>query len=1079
MKKKSFTHITFIRIPLNKIFLCLTMMVLMPLKGLTQQFNNWHFPANNAVTFNTIPISVITNSAIGNATKGGASISDKNGNLLFYSNGISVWNKNNQLMPNGFGLKGELCQINGILIIPFLNDTSKYYLFTSQGLKGSALPDTFRYSYSVVDMQLNAGLGDVTIKNSDIRGEAAEKMVAIPHANGTDVWWICRDRTNNFYSYKISCNGFENNNPVISNVGNNVNFNINLLLGDIKASSDGKTVAAAYSFTGFTDLGYFETYQFDNLTGILSNPIKIPGRVVYGVEFSPNSKILYISQRFEQNNNPYPTVTQYDINNYDSTAIMNSLFKVAEISLEVGLQLGPDNKIYAPVSFTNSNNQLINGLDVINNPNVPGVGCGYQSQVVSLPNQTFRRLPYSYVNLITNQNVQINYTVAPNCRTVALKAQTYIQGRNLTFKWQFGDGDSVIQNVVSGGDTTFTTVTHTYPPGIDTFSVSLTVTSDTVCGFGRAGKQVYLKPPPPTAKFGTNAGCGSLTIQFTDSTLLNFNPSITHQWAYRRAGSTTPFINFSVLQNPAFAFPAFDSFSVRLIVTSPLSCVASDTLIKTIRLKPKPIAAFTPAVSCGNKTVAFTNNSTVAADTLSSYHWRFGNEGSSALKNPSFTFTNFGIYTVKLSVTSSLGCVSDTFGLSVTVADKPVANILYNNNACANAAFNLSSNASVQAATINSYNWLLQGLPAGSSANISPVLAAGNYTVKHWVSSSNGCSSDTAQQLISVQANPVASINAPDGCVGTAIPFVATVSGNATTFKWRFGNGDSSNLASPGYTYLQPGNFNISYTASSSNGCRSDTATKNIVIETNPVVRFTTDKLCAGKRINFTSTASNTAGSITNYNWAFGNDSTAAISSAFTTFNRPGAYSVTNTATTVNGCVGTAIQNLIISNLPLNAGNDVTINQNTPYQLQGSGTGSYLWQPAQFLNNPTIANPLALLQKDQLFTLQLTANNGCKGFDSVLIKVLGNIFIPSAFSPNGDTNNDTWRIQRLADYPSAKLSVFNRYGQIIFEGNNNNGYAWDSRHKGKLQPTGAYIYLLLVNDGKANQTFKGTVMLVR
>ena len=106
-------------------------------------------------------------------------------------------------MPNGFGLKGDNCQINGLLIIPFLNDSSKYYLFTSQGLTfGTAQPDTLRYSYSVVDMNMDGGQGDVSNKNTDIKGFATEKMVAVPNANGSDVWWICRDWTNHFYSYK-------------------------------------------------------------------------------------------------------------------------------------------------------------------------------------------------------------------------------------------------------------------------------------------------------------------------------------------------------------------------------------------------------------------------------------------------------------------------------------------------------------------------------------------------------------------------------------------------------------------------------------------------------------------------------------------------------------------------------------------------------------------------------------------------------------------------------------------------------------------------------------------------------------
>jgi len=600
----------------------------------------------------------------------------------------------------------------------------------------------------------------------------------------------------------------------------------------------------------------------------------------------------------------------------------------------------------------------------------------------------------------------------------------------------------------------------------------------TNCGYKYDTLQVKFITSPE-AKFTFTDTCGNLSVQFMDSSRLNNNQSLAYQWAYAPINSNS-FTNFSTDQNPVFTFPVYNSFKVRLIVADIQACGFADTLVQNIVLLPKPVAAFTATNICGSRQVSFNNSSSNLSDNNYTSQFYFGNGQSSTDRNPVVSYAAYDSFLVKLLVTSSQGCSSDTVGLIVTVKDKPSANIVYQNNACDNRVFTLNSNAGVQDANISQYQWLLPNGNRVTTANFNQQLPAGSYTFKHWAVSSTGCSSDTISKLITVDIIPVIALELANGCVGKPVTFSAqTLTGTTASSKWFFGNGDSSNLSTPGYTYLQPGNFNISYTASSSNGCRSNVATKNIVIETNPVVSFTIDELCAGKRINFVSTATNIAGNITSYNWAFGNDSTAAIPVTITTFRRPGNYRITLTATTLNGCTTTAIQNLIIPNLSVNAGNDVTINQNTPYQLQGSGTGSYLWQPAQFLNNATIANPVALLQKDQLFTLQLTAGNGCKGFDSVLIKVLGNIFIPTAFSPNGDSNNDVWRIQRLADYPSAKLSVFNRYGQIIFEGNNNNGYAWDGKHKGKLQPTGAYVYVLQVNDGKSNQTFKGTVMLVR
>jgi hypothetical protein len=217
------------------------------------------------------------------------------------------------------------------------------------------------------------------------------------------------------------------------------------------------------------------------------------------------------------------------------------------------------------------------------------------------------------VNLITNQNVQISYTVAPDCRTVTFNAKTYIKGNNLTFKWKWGEpppvagtaADSATQVVASGGDTTYTTITHTYPPGIDTFFVGLSVNSDTLCGTGRAGIRVIVKPPKPTANFGFSNTCNSLSVVFTDSSLLNFNPSLGYQYAVKPAlALPTAYTNFSTAPNNTYTFSSFDSFDVRLIVRSPLSCVQADTVVKRIVLKAKPTAACSFTNVCGSQRVA-------------------------------------------------------------------------------------------------------------------------------------------------------------------------------------------------------------------------------------------------------------------------------------------------------------------------------------------------------------------------------------------------------------------------------------------------------------------------------------------
>ena len=397
-----------------------------------QQFNNWIFHNNNGLNFNTTPPSFLAGGQITNISGYSTStISDRNGNLLFYSDGEKVWNRNNQLMPNGFGLLGKDGQINTALIVPFVNDTSKYYLFISKGLTFHTpnVNDEINYyfSYNIVDMNLNGGLGDIVIKNILIKNFANEKMVAIPHSNGIDIWWVCRDWTTNFYSYKINCQGFQINTPVISTIGLNINYDDNKLAsGDIKTSSDGNFIAACYK-------DYLEIYKFNNSTGVFSNSINIPTTNCYGIEFSADSKLLYITQRFPTNTGGEEgSICQYNLANYNTTAVLNSRIRIEQGNFlgDGGLQIGPDKKIY----FTDGGF----GIDRIKDPNVQGIGCNFQADYITLPNEAFLRFPYAAPLTFINQNTQITYTVGPDCRTVTLRGKTFIKGNNLTFKWSFG-----------------------------------------------------------------------------------------------------------------------------------------------------------------------------------------------------------------------------------------------------------------------------------------------------------------------------------------------------------------------------------------------------------------------------------------------------------------------------------------------------------------------------------------------------------------------------------------------------------------------------------------------------------------
>ena len=147
--------------------------------------DNWYFGNNAGITFSTNPPSFLPGSVM-NTYEGSASVSDTVGNLLFYTNGLGVWARDHTMMPNGSGLGGGLSSTQSALATQDPGNDSLYYLFTP--------PEQFNpggsFCYSIINMTLNNGYGDVTNKNTPLFSPSTEKVTAVRHANGTDIWVI-------------------------------------------------------------------------------------------------------------------------------------------------------------------------------------------------------------------------------------------------------------------------------------------------------------------------------------------------------------------------------------------------------------------------------------------------------------------------------------------------------------------------------------------------------------------------------------------------------------------------------------------------------------------------------------------------------------------------------------------------------------------------------------------------------------------------------------------------------------------------------------------------------------------------
>jgi type IX secretion system substrate protein len=369
-----------------------------------QKENNiWYFGNNAGVDFNSGSPVALTNGMVV-TYEGNSTISDANGNLLFYTDGTTVWDSTHTPMPNGNSLQGHNSSTQSALIVPFPNNPASYYIFTISVI-GTGL------CYSVVDMSLNNGKGDVTVKNFFLIGSVFEKLTAVRHINNTDVWVMVHGVTNNnFYCFLVSSAGVSIT-PIVSSTGTVLAQPD--VIGYMKFSPDGTKIALAAYFNYYVDL-----FDFDPATGLVNNEkyltLPLPSNNgVYGLEFSGNGNYLYASLFIPR------LIMQWDISSNNASTINSTIQQVGSSSAQWlgALQLAHDGKIYVAEHNTSF-------LGVINYPDSSGSACNYVDNAVSLSGKICQiGLP----NFITSyflstgiSNLQLptsNFQISPNPAT--------------------------------------------------------------------------------------------------------------------------------------------------------------------------------------------------------------------------------------------------------------------------------------------------------------------------------------------------------------------------------------------------------------------------------------------------------------------------------------------------------------------------------------------------------------------------------------------------------------------------------------------------------------------------------------
>ena len=398
------------------------------------QNNNWRFGIGGGLIFDSSGNVILANGQT-SAFEGSTAISDRNtGSLLFYTDGITVWNANDEVMLNGTGLLGGtpelLSSTSAAAIVRDPGSETMYYIFTideqssNNGLR-----------YSIVDMTLDGGLGaiPVNMKNISVLATTSEKIQIVPNADLSGYWVITHDNQEAFCAFELTTSGLSTT-PVVSNVSTpQING-----AGHMKMNRTFDRLAMG---------SFFETnislYDFDNATGVFSNPVIWPynfgNSLQYGVEFSPNGQVLYVSN--------LDKIIQYDISSNNPDVIEGSGFEVFVSSFFTGfpasMQLAPDNKIYVNTG---------GGVGIIACPNFLGAACNWVANAI--PNAAFGGYGlhiWSYDIDEVPQNSDFFFTASDNCvdTEITFEFNVPFEYDELNVEWGDGNSDTFTNSVAN------------------------------------------------------------------------------------------------------------------------------------------------------------------------------------------------------------------------------------------------------------------------------------------------------------------------------------------------------------------------------------------------------------------------------------------------------------------------------------------------------------------------------------------------------------------------------------------------------------------------------------------------------
>lgn len=1138
--------------PLMRFIISIAFFLLSFLGFAQAEASHWYFGNGAGIIFdlNTDTVSVTTaaQNTI-NTSEGCSSIADFNGNLLFYTDGRNVWDKNHNIMPNAnynadTGLMGDPSSTSSGLIVPKPGNPDQYYIFTvdephhqnafafpNQGpadQSGNSVPnydssgsvpnadDGFNngLAYSLVDLSLNSGNGDVvpSEKNRQLvtydptdQGQASykcsEKITAVEHADGAS-YWVLTHFMDKFYAFRVDNSGV-NTSPQETQIAPLINYTGYRRngIGYMKASPDGTKIAVGHRQNGNTEgqtanaTGSVWIYDFDNSSGTISNPSNLlPNSGPYGLEFSPDSSKLYVSND--------SSVIQFDLFSPSPSNSMafihtNPFNPVQNRVPFIGaLQLGPDGRIYI------ANTDNYNTLDVINEPNEVGVNCDYvqnglalapgTSAVIGLPPfiQSFFLASIVFENSCVDDNIQFSVNTTQNYDSIS---------------WDFGDGLGV-----SNLDNPSYTYTN-----LGTYTVSAEITIGTEVN---TFSETIIITINPIANFVTDINeCdddndGILSFDFTvpKAQVLGAQLPTDFTVSYHLSQDDAD-ANSAALSLPYQNTNSTEEIFVRTENNANANCF--DTTSFTLNVFDTPIANIVGTVEeCddlddgddanGQKEIDLTAFDSDILDTQEatlfsvSYHLSQAeaDANTGALSSPYYNTTAF-TYQVFARIENNLkiDCF-DTTEFTVIINPIPVAvnaNLIQCDEDGVNdglTVFNLDE----------ANDALTNGVPNRSTKFYLTVVDAENSTA---AIDAAPFTNTTNPQTIYVQV-----IDDYSECFSIAelsLDVSLTSGQDASLFSCDDDGIEDgykaftlSNATSSILTGL-PADYALIYyetyeDALVEQNALPDVFTNNVAYNQTIYARIENNNQCYGinelelsvfnlPQLDFGDQTffcidsnsdpvvidSGIIGNPSDYTYLWSNgELTNEIE-----INQGGTYTVV--VTNANGCSQTKSITIVNSNIAtINEIQVSDVSTNNTITVFATGEGDYEF---------ALDDELGPYQDDSIFynvspgfhTVYVRDKNNC-GIANEVVSVIG---FPNFFTPNNDGYNDSWHVFGIntPSQSNSEIFIFDRYGKLLKQ-LTYNSLGWDGTYNGNLMPTSDYWFYIKLSD---NRIFKGHFTLKR